>query len=332
MSLSAEDRIHVWLRRKLLADGHDRLGDDGAILPSGRQLAVSQDHQIEGVHFPVGMAPSLVAYRLLAVNLSDLAAMGAEPAYAFLALACPADYDAKALLSGFLTASQAYGVELAGGDLARSEQLTTSLTLLGRRPRGGSWVRRSNALPGDRLWVTGPLGMSALGCRVLELGAIVSGRRVRLPDLPAMTRAEERLVRRCVWRHLRPEPQIQVGRWLARRRRAAAIDISDGLSLDLHRLCRESGCGARIEWRLLAPDRVFESVCRLLDLRPSSLVLAGGEDYALLFALPPRVVPPPELHCQCIGVLLKEKAILLAENGTDHDLPAAGWDHFDHRF
>ncbi len=102
MSQGAEDRIHHWLRQKLRQSGFNRVGDDGAILPAGGPWAVTQDHQIEGVHFPAGLDPSLVARRLLAVNLSDLAAMGAEPAFAFLALSCPLDFDIRRLLSSFV--------------------------------------------------------------------------------------------------------------------------------------------------------------------------------------------------------------------------------------
>lgn len=329
MSLGAEDQIHQWLRRRLRKSGHHSVGDDGAILPAGGPWAVTQDHQIEGVHFPARLDPGLIARRLLAVNLSDLAAMGAEPAYAFLALSCPASFDVRSLLSRFIDACGSFGVELAGGDLSNNDKVTASLTLMGRRSEGGQWLLRSNGRSGDRLWIAGDLGLSAAGRRLVDRGAMLEGRRIRIPASLGLTSQETRTARRAIRRHFAPEPQLAVGRWLASRRRAAAIDVSDGLAIDLHRLCRESGTGARINGESLSNQRGFGSLCRKLELPPMAMILAGGEDYALLFALPPRALPPADLQCRPIGSLRPGPDLYLISRGRTEPLAAKGWDHFE---
>ena len=330
MSHGAEDRLHQWLRRRLLQCGFDRVGDDGAILPAGGPWVVSQDHQIEGVHFPSGLDPRVIAKRLLAVNLSDLAAMGAEPTYAFLALSCPADFDQRRFLTGFIAACQAVDVELAGGDLARHDRVTTSLTLMGLTVSGGRWLQRSLGRAGDSVWLAGDLGLSATGRRLLELGAHLEGRRVLLPEGLGFNSRERRLAVRAVRRHLVPVARIDVGRWLAKRRRVAAIDVSDGFALDLHRLCRNSGVGARIEADTLPLQQNLKTVCIKLGMQPLDTALSGGEDYALLFTLPPRVRPPVVLACRRIGQLTVEPDIFLDSESRSERLPALGWDHFSH--
>src|SRR6185436_12693499 len=125
---------------------------------------VTTDSQIEGVHFPPGLDPALVARRLLAVNLSDLAAMGAEPRHAFLALAAPPGFAHRRFFRALLAACRLQGVELAGGDLARDpHHVHAVLTLLGTRPAAGRWLRRDGARPGHRLWHGGTVGESAAG-------------------------------------------------------------------------------------------------------------------------------------------------------------------------
>jgi len=328
MSWGAEDRLHQWLRQKLRQSGFDRLGDDGAILPAGGPWAATQDQQIEGVHFPAQLDPVLIARRLLAVNLSDLAAMGAEPAYAFLALSCPPDFDVRRLLSSFVVACRGFDVELAGGDLSRNDSVTASLTLLGKKSAGGRWLKRSNGEPGDGLWIAGDLGLSAVGRHLLEAGAGLDGRRIRIPASLPLTTREQSLARRAVRRHLIPRPQLAVGRWLASRRRAAAIDVSDGLALDLHRLCRESNAGAYLDGDCLQNESAFQTLCLKLEMQPIAAILAGGEDYALLFTLPPRVQPPTELGCRLIGRLDAALDLYLFSQGRTELLPALGWDHF----
>ena len=126
-----------------------------------------------------------------------------------------------------------------------------------------------------------------------------------------------------------PQPQIEVGTWLAGRRRAAAIDVSDGLALDLHRLCRESGAGACIDASALMPAKGFCRLCAKLEMDPLATILGGGEDYALLFCLPPRVRPPDWCAGTRIGRLETVAGVRLLTAEGIEPLAAAGWDHFD---
>ena len=328
MSSSREDRLLEWLREQLRQDGRHRIGDDAALLPKA-ETAITVDHQIEGVHFPAGLDSRVVAQRLLAVNLSDLAAMGAEPRYAFLALSSPPDRDIKEFLQALLTACKTADVELAGGDLARSPILSATLTLVGGKASRGSWVRRSSGQPGDRLWLGAPVGQSALGRHLLANGADYQRSRVQLPpDLtsdPALASA----AKQAVERHLFPKPQIELGLWLSRRARAAAIDVSDGLSLDLHRLCRESGTGVRLHADRLPATPGFTDLCARLGLDPLDLMLAGGEDYCLLFSLQTSVKPPTSYHCALIGELTRDRSIRIVVEGRERPLKALGWDHLE---
>jgi thiamine-monophosphate kinase len=328
---SSEDRLLSWLRgriaRSAAAGTAPLLGDDAAVLPA-RSFAVTVDSQIAGVHFPPDLPAAVLARRLLAVNLSDLAATGAEPAYAFLALSAASGFDHRRFFNAFLAACERFGVELAGGDLARQPQATTiTLTLLGTRPRGGRFLTRGKARPGDALWLSGTVGESAAGRFVIARGARFDGRSVRLPlelDIPGMRRAARGAVRR----HLLPEPHLAIGRWLGRQRRAAAIDLSDGLALDLSRLARESGVGAEVNAADLPLADRFAALCQAIDHAPLELALGGGEDYVLLFAISPQLVPPASFGCTRIGTITEGRRLrLLKQDGQTVPLPVLGWDH-----
>jgi thiamine-monophosphate kinase len=133
--------------------------------------------------------------------------------------------------------------------------------------------------------------------------------------------------RRAVRSHLAPVPRLAVGAWLARQRRAAAIDVSDGLGLDLARLCEASGVGARVEPAALPLDPDLPRLAAALGTGERELALGGGEDYALLFALPAKSAPPPELGCRRIGEITTRRRRVLVEDGKESPLPASGWDH-----
>ncbi len=329
MDWTGEDRLTAWIRQILDKKSHNRIGDDGAILPSGPSWTVTIDQQIEGVHFPKSLAPRLIAMRLLAVNLSDLAAMGAQPSFALLALSFPESFGVKGFFRALIGECEKVGVELAGGDLARSSSVSATMTLFGRREQGGHWLRRSNAQPGDELWVGGPLGRSATGLRLVEQGAFVEGNSIVLPaSLEDAAPPVVREAKKSVRAYLSPSPQLELGLWLARRRRAAAIDISDGLSLDLHRLCRESHVGAEIFAEDLPLEAGLVRLQRLIGLDPLATALEGGEDYVLLFSLPVGTTLPPEFGCQKIGRCVGENGINLIQGGQRTPLAALGWDHF----
>jgi thiamine-monophosphate kinase len=321
-----EEGLVAWLRRQQSGDPSRLPGDDAAIVGRGAAArAMTVDQQIAGVHVPSDLDVAVWARRLLAVNLSDLAAMGATPETALLTLAIPPGFDARRFLKALLAACRKRHTVLAGGDTARSTTAVTTLTVLGRRPPGGRWVYRSAARPGDRLWLGGPLGLSALGQRLVARGARLEGTRLRLSaELAAAPWPPG--VAAAVRRHLAPRPQLDLGRWLASRRRAACIDVSDGLGRDLHRLCRASDVGAVVTAEAL-PWRRLEPLAARLGESALELTLGGGEDYVLLFALPPRVAPPARLGAYPIGHLTAEPEVVLEAAGERRCLPAGGWDH-----
>jgi thiamine-monophosphate kinase len=266
-----------------------------------------------------------VARRLLAVNLSDLAAMGAAPAYALLALSAPAGFDHRRFLRAFTGAARRAGVALAGGDLARAPQLVATLTLLGRRRPRGRWLRRTAARPGDVLYAGGTLGESALGRLLLVRGAVWRGGRVDLPHSFTVDPTVARAAGRAVRRHLLPQPQLALSAALARHRRCACIDVSDGLARDLGRLTAESGVGATIDLSALPLSPHAPRLAAALAADPHDLALAGGEDYVLLFALPASAHPPP--GSVPIGRIDQRMGMRLRRGARVGRLPAIGWDH-----
>jgi len=327
-AVTGEDRLIAWLRRQTRERGEDLLGDDAAVLPASAPL-VTVDQQIAGTHFPGDLAPPTVARRLVAVALSDLAAMGAEPRHAFLALTMPHRFEPRPFLTALLAACDAFGVVLAGGDLARGPVLAAALTLAGRRVARGRIVRRANARPGDAVWVGGTLGESAAGRGLVARGARIAGRGVQLPAGFPATPDLRRAAGLAVRRHLEPRPQLDLGRWLAGRRRAAAIDLSDGLAIDLHRLCRASDVGARIDASLLPLPTAFDRLAAQVGRPAVRLALAGGEDYVLLFAVPPTVRPPARFTARRIGEIVAGRRLTLEQDGSRRPLPPSGWDHLD---
>ena len=309
-----EDRLIDWLTRRIRrqSDGA-RIGDDAAVLPPG-SFAVTVDHQIEGVHFPPGLDPALVARRLLAVNLSDLAASGAVPRYAFLALAAPPGFDHRRFFVAVLASCRKFGVELAGGDLAKNpDRLSASLTLMGTKA-GERWIERRGARPGHVLWLGGTIGESAAGRLLIERGGWKEG------DPSSLRAAAKRAMRR----HLEPRPQLALGRWLSDQKQGGGMDVSDGLARDLHRLCKASGVGAEIDAAALPFSARFHDLCEMIEADPLALTLGGGEDYVLLFTLPEGIAPPEGRR---IGTIVKGWKVTIAREGKRSDLPDVGWDH-----
>jgi thiamine-monophosphate kinase len=312
-----EDRLIDWLARRIRRQPRQqdgpRIGDDAAVLPPGA-FAVTVDHQIEGIHFPTGLDPAVVARRLLAVNLSDLAASGAVPRYAFLALAAPPGFDHRRFFVAMLAFSRKFGVELAGGDLARNpDRFSASLTLMGTQA-GGRWIERSGARAGHALWLGGTIGESCAGRLLIERGGWKEG------DPLSLRAAAKRAMRR----HLEPQPQLALGRWLSDQEQGAGMDVSDGLARDLHRLCKASGVGAEIDAALLPFSSRFQDLCKLIAADPLELALGGGEDYVLLFTLP-EGIEPPEGHR--IGTISKARKLTIVRDGKRSALPDVGWDH-----
>lgn len=247
------------------------IGDDCAVLtpPPGEQLLVTSDLLLEGVHFRRDWtSPEDLGAKSVAVNLSDLAAMGAMPRYLLLGLGIPADFpeeDLDLLIRGFCRAATAYGVSLVGGDTCRAQQfLTVAVTAFGTAP-AARIVRRSGAAAGESILVSGTLGESALALKLLQEHQV-----------PAPQLAE---------RHHRPVPRVELGQRLAAVGVSAMIDISDGLLADLGHILRASSVGAELETAALPLSAPFRQA---LDHDPSllHLALSGGEDYELLLTAP----------------------------------------------
>jgi thiamine-monophosphate kinase len=361
-TLQGEDRLLRWLRRRIdrprQPPGSSRtpvaplLGDDAAVLPARGPVAVTVDSQIAGVHFVPGLDAAVIAERLLAVNLSDLAAMGATPAYAFLALTAMPDFDHRRFFRALLAACDRHRMRLAGGDLSRTaagargvtgaggerstedggDALVATLTVLGGHRRGARWLRRAGAAPGHQLWLGGTVGESAAGRLLMAAGTRFAAGRVVLPAGWARWESRRPLAgaaRRAVRRHLLPRPQLALGQWLAMQTGGAAIDVSDGVARDLHRMCGESGVGARIEAAELPLAAGFRSLCAALAVAPGELALGGGEDYVLLFTLPAGIEPPARFGCRRIGAITAGRRLSLVAHGRASELAPAGWDHLD---
>ncbi len=272
------------------------IGDDCAIFRprSGQDLLFTTDMLLEGVHFlRETHPPRAVGRKALGRALSDIAAMGAEPRFCLLSAALPAWAQQSwvdAFFAGFLDLARKVGAPLAGGDLAGAERFGCDVVVCGCAPRGRA-LRRDGARPGDGIYVSGRLGGSALG---LETG------------------------RGAAWKkHLHPEPRLALGRFLAKRPATSAMDLSDGLSLDLHRLCLASKVQAEIEPPPRFPGASLEQS------------LHGGEDYELLFTLRPGTRVPASfegLPLTRIGTIAAGRPGLVRLSGKR--LEPLGWDHF----
>ncbi len=250
------------------ADVKQGIGDDAAVVrvPAGHELVISTDTLVAGIHFPITTSPEDIGHKALAVNLSDLAAMGATPAWALLALTLPEANDdwLKHFCQGFFHLAQRHGVQLIGGDLTHGP-LCITVQILGFAATG-QCVYRSGAQPGDRIYVTGTLGDAGLGLRQAQLSTHALN--------PAETFLRERLNR--------PEPRVTIGQALAGLANAA-IDISDGLAADLTHLLTQSHVGARIDVdRLPCSSALQDSVTKEEAI---ALALNAGDDYELCFTI-----------------------------------------------
>ena len=261
------------------------IGDDTAVIriPPGRLSLVTTDLLAEGIHFDlVTSGLDAVGYKAAVANLSDIAAMGGTPRYLLVSLAVPAgrtSSDVFELYQGMMRACRPHGVELIGGDTSASRQgLFINLTVLGEA-RPGRLLLRSGARVGDLLYVTGTLGDSLAGLALLTSSSGTSRWRHLSP-------ADRRYLIR---RHLHPEARLRMGQLLASGRLAtAAIDLSDGLSGDLAHLCEESDLGVLVDGAALPLSPALRRYAKAAGLAAQDLALTGGEDYELLFAVPPH--------------------------------------------
>jgi thiamine-monophosphate kinase len=297
-------------------------GDDACVLRAtrGHEWVASADAFLENVHFIRRLhPPASIGYKSLARATSDLAAMGAKPRCFLLSLALPQQLT-PGWLDGFLVgmsrAARKFGMGLAGGDTSRADAIAINLTVLGE-VRAGRAILRSGARPGDRIFVTSQLGAAELGLEIVKHGL--------------SARAN---LRRYLAPHLYPNPPIALAGWLSRRRLPSSMmDLSDGLSTDLDRLCRSSGVGARVRDASLPLISVPDLLPRQ-GITALNLALHGGEDYQLLFTVHARAasrIPPT-----CGGVRITEigeivrghDVLLISADGKSAPLTPRGWDHF----
>jgi thiamine-monophosphate kinase len=309
-------------RRNASRDLRLGIGDDAALFRprKGYEVILTCDWFLERTHFLRDKhPPDSVGWKCLARAVSDIAAMGGVPRCFLLSLALPASHTGRWLdefLSGLRRASRRFQCVLAGGDTTQRSEILINVTVVGEVP-ANRVLLRSGARPGDVVFVSGRLGEADLGLQLLKHG-----------KRPA------NLTNPLIRKHLYPEPRLALGQWLANSRLATAMmDLSDGLSTDLPRLCAASGVGARLQSASLPlvqlpvghKERGFDHL---------QLALHGGDDYELLFTAPKkrmRALPQSfrGLSLTPIGIVTSEKKIILVEeNGREHPLLPGGWDPF----
>lgn len=292
------------------------VGDDAALMsvPQGYELATSIDTLVAGVHFPIPSDAGDIGYKSLAVSLSDMAAMGAEPIAVLLALTLPESDRAwlKKFASEFFRLADQFQVELLGGNITRGP-LSVSTVTYGLVPAGKA-LRRSGAKPGDDIYVTGDLGEA--GFALQELNSTQDTLE------PALHR-----------RFFRPMPRVRVGMAL-REVCTAAIDVSDGLAADLEKLLTASHAGGEIQTPCLPLSEVMRRKCRAEQA--VTLALAGGEDYELCFTTPrvtrgeiEKILAPLECTAHWLGTVTVQSGLkIFGADGQPFPLSTRGFQHF----
>ena len=298
------------------------IGDDAAVWRPhrGYETILTCDWFLEGTHFLANRhTPETIAHKSLARAVSDIAAMGGQPRCFLLSLALPSARTGEWLdnfVSALRTASRNMNCPLAGGDTTLRHEILINITVVGECRRGRA-ILRSGAKPGDAIFVTGRLGEAEYGLRLLQSNPkrMNMGTRLR--------------------KHLFPEPRLGVGLWVANHGLATAMmDLSDGLSSDLPKLCEASGIGAHIEERALSCVKLNENEEDLRKFDPTELALHGGDDYELLFTvakknvrrIPKKIARVPITR---IGEITAEKRIMLTrKHNITTDLENKGWDPF----
>jgi thiamine-monophosphate kinase len=304
------------------------LKDDCAVIAPepGCELVVKTDPVIAGLHFLPATDPADIAWKALAVNVSDLASKGAEPIAYLMALALPETPDRswmQRFVTGLSEAQTEFGCHLIGGDTDRTRgPLTISITAFGS-VRAGQMVRRGTARLGDQLFVTGTLGDAALGLQLVREHMLRS-------ELGLSADEADELVRR----YHRPQPRLDL-RALLRRYASAAMDLSDGLAKDCGRMCATSGVGARISLSALPlSPPLLKAVSRRAEL--SQRVIGGGDDYEILFSVPQREAISFLVEAGAIDVRVTRVGEIISGStvtfqdaaGNAVGFEKAGWDHF----
>lgn len=308
-----ENRFVQLLKDRFPFSGELGIGDDAAVVKKGgRYSLITKDILIEGVHFDFSwFSPEDIARKSLRVNLSDIAAMGGEPEFYFLALGIPEGFRGERLdrfIQALEEENEKWGVELAGGDISSSPHgLFVSLTLVGNSEV--PVVRRDGAIPGHLIGITRVTGESSMGLALLQKGV----------DIPGFSE-----------RHRSPEPEMDKGKTLSGFA-SAMIDVSDGLLMDLERMMAASGTGAEINYEQIPVSLEMREVCRNHGLDEYGHVLSGGEDFALLFTLAPgmeKKLRASGMEYTVIGKVTRPEAVRVLHHGEEIRPETAGYDHF----
>lgn len=320
------DKMRTWLPSGQVPVG---IGDDAAVMrpAGGEEIVAASDALVEGVHFRLDWSTAAdVGFKAVSVNVSDIAAMGAEPRWLLLALCAPGSIDSdvlEGLYGGIVEACALYGTELVGGDTVRANELVLAVTAIGELD--GDPMLRSQAKVGDRLAVTGPLGRAAAGVNLLltQDPAATGGARSATASEKGKDVVPEDAIA-CIDAHRRPIARVAEGRKLRAAGVRAALDVSDGLAADVKRLSEASEVGIELdEERLpIAPEALRVADARGWDAR--QMVLGGGEDLELLLSVDGD---PARIGLIEIGRVVEE-GLWLVSDTERVPLEAAGYDHF----
>lgn len=310
------------------------IGDDAAVFRNSadKETVITADLLVEDIDFRrTTTPPYLLGHKALAVSLSDIAAMGSRPLWSLVSIGVPDDVwqteFVDRIYDGLLELANRYGVQLIGGDTSRTNDKIVIDSIVAGECAKGTAVMRTGASPGDQIFVTGSLGGAAAGLRLIERGAHLAEQN--LGD------EESQKLDHVLLRQLRPDPRVGWGMVLGEERLATAmIDLSDGLSSDLNRLCTSSSVGALIDSSLLPIDNHVTELCGRRALDPLQLALHGGEDFELLFTVKPSDVA--RLPRRVDGVEIKligevtnaSEGVRISEGARIWELRPGGWKHF----
>ena len=327
---TASPRLPVTVSSSLLIG----IGDDAAVFRStaGKETVITADLLVEDIDFRrTTTPPYLLGHKSLAVSLSDIAAMGARPLWSMMSIGVPEDVwqtdFVERLYDGVLDLANRYGVQLIGGDTSRTTENIVIDSIVAGEATAGMSVLRSGASMGDQIFVTGSLGAAAAGLRLIERGAHLAEQNLADEDSQKLDH--------ILLRQLRPEPRVGWGIVLGEERLATSmIDLSDGLSSDLNRVCTASGVGALIDSSLLPIDERVIELCGRRALDPLQLALHGGEDFELLFTVKPaNATRLPRrvdgVGIKCIGTIQSaSEGVKISEGPRTWELKPGGWKHF----
>ncbi len=326
------------------------IGDDGSVIRQSahRDLIVTTDLLVEDIDFHAHATPArLLGHKALAVSLSDIAGMGARPCWSFLSFGLPRERwktnFKDEFMEGYFALADRFGVTLSGGDISESTTGIVIDSIVLGEVDSGTAVARAGASVGDQIYVTGNLGAAAAGLKLIEMGARVSSPTVRegaFNDRPfsddAALLSDDDSIQSLLLRQLCPQPRVGWGIVLGEQHLATSmIDISDGLSSDLHHLCQESNVGAIIDAASIPLDEDVKHLCGRRALDPLALALHGGEDFELLFTVTPENIS--RLPRKVDGVAMTRigeitdarESIRIRERDRVWDLQSQGFLHFE---